>query len=66
MNNNYIDLPVPVATPGCKNRYEPLEWAKMNCPSYITNDAVQKNGDYYYRFYFSNEKDILIFSLKWL
>lgn len=25
---NYCDLLVPVAFPGCKNVYEPLEWAK--------------------------------------
>lgn len=62
---NYCDLLVPVASEGCKNVYEPLEWAKKNCSSYITNDAVQKNGDYYYRFYFSKERDLIMFSLRW-
>ena len=66
MKNNYCDLLVPVAFPGCKNVYEPLEWAKKFCPSYITNDAVQKNGDYYYRFYFGNQRDLIAFTLKWL
>ena len=62
MNNNYVDLKAPETY---QAGYEPLEWAKKNCPSYITNDAVQKNGDYYYRFYFGREQDLLIFSLKW-
>lgn len=26
--NNFVDLLVPVATPGFSNRYEPLNWAK--------------------------------------
>ena len=63
--NNYVDLPVPVAIQGSYHRYEPLDWAKENCPSYITNDAVQIRGQYYYRFYFSNEKDRMWFTLKW-
>lgn len=65
MKNNFVDLPVPIAFPGCKNTYEPLEWAKQNCKSYITNDAVQKRGEFYYRFYFSNEKDKVMFTLRW-
>ena len=66
MKNNFVDLLVPIATPGCKNSFEPLDWAKEKCPSYITNDAVQKNGDYYYRFYFSQERDLTAFILRWL
>ena len=64
--SNFVDLLVPVAYAGCQNVYEPLEWAKKHCPSYITNDAVQKNGEYYYRFYFSKEPDQIIFALRWL
>lgn len=63
--NNFVDLLVPVATPGFSNRHEPSIWAKKNCPSYITNDAVQKNGEYYYRFYFGKEQDQIIFALRW-
>ena len=63
--SNWVDLKVPVASPGCKNYFEPLEWAKKHCPSYITNDAVQKQGEYYYRFYFSNERDRMWFVLRW-
>ena len=63
---NYCDLLVPVAMPGSKYEYTPLTWAKKNCPSYITNDAVQKNGEFYYRFYFSQEQDLMMFTLKWL
>ena len=63
--NNWVDLPVPVAFAGCENRYEPLEWAKQHCPSYITNDAVQKEGEYHYRFYFGDERDAVSFALRW-
>lgn len=63
--NNWVDLLVPPAQPGLWSGYEPLEWAKQHCPSYITNDAVQKAGNYYYRFYFGQEHDRLMFALKW-
>lgn len=64
---NYVDIPLPKAqawpTPA---GFEPLRWAKKNCPSYITNDGVQINGQYHYRFYFGQEQDQLAFALKWL
>lgn len=65
--NNYVDIPVPVAKPAfdAVPGFEPLQWAKKNCKSYITNDAVQKNGIYYYRFFFSNQKDVTMFTLRW-
>lgn len=62
---NYIDIPVPSAMSGIEYGYEPHIWAKQNCPSYITNDAVQRNGMYYYRFYFGNEKDQIWFAMRW-
>lgn len=65
MTQNYVDIPVPVAQPSIRYGFEPLQWAKKNCPSYITNDAVQKQGVYYYRFYFSQERDQIMFALKW-
>lgn len=66
---NWVDLPVPEAWPGhC--HVDPLDWAKAHCPTYITNDAVQKNGEYCYRFYFGNnsqgEQDRIMFSMRWL
>lgn len=64
--SNFVDLLVPPALPGPYKQYEPLTWAKKNCPSYITNDAVQKGGVYYYRFYFGNEKDMTMFILRWV
>lgn len=74
--NNYVDLPVPPSMPWYPSTdpdnsenpigYQPLVWAKKHCKSYITNDAVQKNGIYYYRFYFGQEKDIMLFMLRWL
>jgi len=45
---------------------EMLSWAKTNCPSYITNDAVEKyKDDWYYRFHFKEEKDYMMFMLRW-
>lgn len=65
MKNNWVDLPVPMASPGFESRYEPLDWALAHCPSYITNDAVQKEGEYHYRFYFGDERDQIAFALRW-
>lgn len=65
INSNWVDLPVPMASPGFESRYEPLDWALAHCASYITNDAVQKQGVYYYRFYFGNERDQIAFALRW-
>ncbi len=68
MKQNYVDIPVPAALPaGDRVPGWPLvTWAKKNCPSYITNDAVQKQGEYYYRFYFARERDQVAFALRWL
>jgi hypothetical protein len=67
--SNYIDLLVPPVRQGASPTYEPLQWVKKNCRTYITNDAVQKNGDYYYRFYFQDnpqgDRDRTIFALRW-
>jgi len=66
---NWVDLPVPEAWPG-HSHVTPLDWAKAHCPTYITNDAVQRHGEYYYRFYFGDseqgEQDRVVFSLRWL
>lgn len=63
--NNYVDLLVPLARRGPSKKYEPLQWAKDYCPSYITNDTVMKGGRYYYRFFFGSEKDCTLFALRW-
>lgn len=63
---NYVDLPVPQTWTFTSLDFEPLEWAKKNCASYITNDAVQRGGEYYYRFYFGNDKDRVLFALRWI
>jgi len=47
---------------------EMLKYAKETCPSYITNDAFyyhHTTGERYYRFYFGNEKDYMLFVLRW-
>jgi len=49
--------------------WEPLHWAKKYCPSYITNDMHQDGYNTYDHtridYHFSDEKDALIFALKW-
>ncbi len=40
-----------------------LRWAKDNCPGYITNNADSSGRIVYY---FTNEKDAIAFTLKWL
>jgi len=46
-----------------------LKWAKEYCPSYITNTASPVGfGDklqYVVHYYFSNERDVVAFSLRW-
>lgn len=66
MKQNYVDILLPEAMPAGMAGFEPLQWAKRNCPSYITNDAVQKQGEYYYRFFFGREQDQIIFALRWI
>jgi hypothetical protein len=49
--------------------WKPLEWAKKHCPSYITND-IHIRGDTVYDinridYFFADEKDALIFTLRW-
>lgn len=49
--------------------WEPLEWAKQYCPSYITNDMHQ-DGYYTYDhtkidYHFADEKDAVWFALRW-
>jgi hypothetical protein len=46
-----------------------LEWAKANCPSYITND-MHMNGYNTYDttkidYFFGTEQDALMFRLRW-
>ncbi len=47
-----------------------LEWAKENCPSYITNDAHMDGYNTYDNskidYHFSDAKDATIFALRWL
>ena len=49
--------------------WAPLEWAKANCPSYITNDMHMDGYNTYdiskIDYHFSNEKDATLFLLRW-
>jgi len=52
-----------------------LAWAKKHCPGYITNDIhdlgfrthdeVTRLKDYQIDYFFANEKDALMFRLRW-
>jgi hypothetical protein len=42
-----------------------LTWAKTNCASYITGDAVRTPTDWQYQFKFGNESDLTMFVLRW-
>ena len=70
--SNWVDIPGPRyadRVPKSATGFEALRWAKKNCPTYITNDAVQKSGQYYYRFYFAatpaGDRDRTVFALRW-
>lgn len=46
-----------------------IAWAKKQCPSYITVDITvdieAENRARHYNFYFSEEKDYVMFVLRW-
>ncbi len=46
-----------------------LNWAKENCPSYITNDMHQDGYNTYDKtkidYHFADEKDAVMFILRW-
>lgn len=52
--------------------HEALDWAKENCPNYITNHVdpisfADHNilGTIWVRFYFGDDKDATLFALRW-
>ena len=49
--------------------WEPLNWAKKYCSSYITNDMHMNGYNTYDHtkidYHFSDEKDALMFLLRW-
>ena len=54
--------PVPI----CFDRANTmLTWARDNCASYITVDAVRTMTDWQYQFRFGNERDLTMFTLRW-
>ena len=71
----YIKMEMTVTLP-----YDPvwtaLDWAKEHCPSYITNKASNTTrlkpvtggwiNDSSIVYYFSDERDVIFFSLRWL
>ena len=49
--------------------WKPLEWAKKHCPSYITNnlhcDGYNTFDNSKIDYLFSDEKDAMMFILRW-
>ena len=49
--------------------WRPLDWAYKNCPSYITNTLHENDqGNFEHQhidYFFSDEKDAILFALKW-
>lgn len=50
--------------------WEPLEWAKEHCLSYITNDMHCDGYNTYdstkIDYFFADEEDAIMFALRWL
>lgn len=50
-------------------RWLALEWVKENCASYITNDVHMDGYNTYdinkIDYFFGNEKDAVMFALRW-
>jgi hypothetical protein len=50
-------------------RWLALDWAKENCPSYVTNDVHCDGYNTYdinqIDYFFGDEKDAVMFKLKW-
>ena len=48
-----------------------LEWAREHCPSYITNQSRPGTGTTFHNrqydivYYFGEERDAVLFALKW-
>jgi hypothetical protein len=48
--------------------WKALDWAKQNCPSYITNDFHMCHNDYdrsKIDYFFGSEQDVVLFKLRW-
>jgi len=51
--------------------WEPLDWAKKNCPSYITNafaspiSPSSTEDTIFIDYFFREEKDAMFFTLRW-
>ena len=51
--------------------WRPVEWAKKNCPSYITNTMSDKLTELVgdrtpINYYFSDARDATLFALRWM
>ena len=50
-----------------KHDWEPMSWAKENCPSYISNTGFlhEDKNDSSIEYYFVDEKDAFWFKMRW-
>lgn len=50
--------------------WQALQWAKRNCPGYITNDVHMDGYNSYDHskidYFFSNKRDATAFALRWV
>jgi hypothetical protein len=64
-----VGMSIHVTLPYDSN-WSALQWAKINCPSYITNDVhMDGYNTYDYKkidYFFGNKKDATVFALRWL
>lgn len=44
---------------------EPLNWAIDNCSGFVDVRATRINHNLYYHYYFSDERDLTLFALRW-
>ena len=63
-----IEVGIMTVTLPYDPHWKALEWAKENCLSYCTNSASGPATLQFYDivYYFSDEKDAVLFALRWL
>lgn len=69
MGNDGSDIMGITVTLPYDRCWEPLDWVKENCPSYITNDIHCDGYNTYDQtrvdYFFGTEKDAVLFILRW-
>lgn len=60
-----IKVPLFAFTSNAKYTNTIKEWARDNCKSYTGFDTVMRKNDYCWEFSFEDERDQIIFLLRW-